>query len=724
MADRKIRVGLIGLGRAGWGIHARTIQKPAVAEKFQVVAVTDPIAARMEEAKQVFGCRTYDSIEALLQDKDVEMAVVSTYNKDHPAHAIAAMKAGKHVLREAHGHQRRRGGRDDPRARRDQAGPHLQPLLPLRLTFLAQTSFARVSWARSCCSRSTAAPSGAGGTGRRSSPSVAARCSITSHAGRSPGPPGDDRRLHRPAGSPTCGAPRCALAMPTIKIVMRSKAGGPMVDVESQCASVRQSTTSSKAPLAASGAMAMRSTGATNPKLLPQREVSAAPTPDRSYNSEHTPQEGIWQRSQDDSDGYEGIYFNMYDAITAGAPVTVAPSCAPRSLSSTRPVARARSSPDGCTDCGNPPNTDDGRRATDPVNPARHDGAQERNSWQTRRSLSAYWAWVVAVSIHARTIRNPAVSEKFQVVAVTDPITARMEEAKEASAAAPMVAWKSWSRQGVGAGGSCHLQPPARRAQHRCHARRQTCLREPMASKLADADRVIQVCNETGRILTYNHNKRPGLPGRPGRPALWRTGEILLIRIASHSSGAGGTGRPSPRAGDEQQRRSRCGRRSTLLSTLGYDVEPDVTCDVRKTPLCAGDADDHVKIVLRAKGAPTIDVEVTNAAAIRQDSWYIMGTQGGLVGGAQELRWRFFNPKLLPQREATAEPTPDRGYNREDVPWQEESWKKGEEKTTGYDMVYLNLYETIRNGAPVAITPESVRKQIAIFEECRRQSPV
>ena len=48
--------------------------------------------------------------------------------------------------------------------------------------------------------------------------------------------------------------------------------------------------------------------------------------PDRSYNSESIPwQEGIWQRSQDDSDGYEGICFNMYDAITAGAPVTVAP---------------------------------------------------------------------------------------------------------------------------------------------------------------------------------------------------------------------------------------------------------------------------------------------------------------------------------------------------------------------------------------------------------------
>ena len=76
--------------------------------------------------------------------------------------------------------------------------------------------------------------------------------------------------------------------------------------------------------------------------------------------------------------------------------------------------------------------------------------------------------------IHARTIRNPAVSEKFQVVAVTDPITARMEEAKEVFGLPHL-----WQRgragpgQGSGAGGSCHLQPPARRAQHRCHARRQ-----------------------------------------------------------------------------------------------------------------------------------------------------------------------------------------------------------------------------------------------------------
>lgn len=333
--------------------------------------------------------------------------------------------------------------------------------------------------------------------------------------------------------------------------------------------------------------------------------------------------------------------------------------------------------------------------------------------------------------IHARTIRNPAVAEKFQVVAVTDPITARMDEAKDVfgcrtyGSVDELLQDKEVELVVVATFNHQH-------ADHSIAAMRagkDVLCEKPMASKLADADRMIQARDETGRVLTFNHNKRYSPDFLVVQDVLQsgKLGEILLIRIAGQgfrrrwdwqtlkSHGGGEMNNNAAHAVDAGL---------TLLSVLGADADPEVFCDVRKTPLCAGDADDHVKIVLRTKGGPTVDVEVTNAAAIRQDSWYIMGTQGGLTGGAQELRWRYFNPRLLPERQATAEPTPDRSYNREDVPWQEESWQKGEEKTTGYDMLYLDLYETLRHGAPLAITPESVRKQIAIFEECRRQSPV
>jgi hypothetical protein len=38
--------------------------------------------------------------------------------------------------------------------------------------------------------------------------------------------------------------------------------------------------------------------------------------------------------------------------------------------------------------------------------------------------------------------------------------------------------------------------------------------------------------------------------------------------------------------------------------------------------------------------------------------------------------------------------------------------------------LYKDLYATIRDGAPLVITPESVRRQVAILEKCRELSPV
>jgi hypothetical protein len=36
---------------------------------------------------------------------------------------------------------------------------------------------------------------------------------------------------------------------------------------------------------------------------------------------------------------------------------------------------------------------------------------------------------------------------------------------------------------------------------------------------------------------------------------------------------------------------------------------------------------------------------------------------------------------------------------------------------------YRELYRTLTAGAPLRITPEQVRRQIAVIEECQRQNP-
>ncbi len=91
-----VRVGIAGLGRSGWGIHAETIARQA--GRFRLVAVTDDAPARRREAQARFGCRAHATVESLVADPAVELVVVATPNHLHAAHAAAAAAAGRDVL--------------------------------------------------------------------------------------------------------------------------------------------------------------------------------------------------------------------------------------------------------------------------------------------------------------------------------------------------------------------------------------------------------------------------------------------------------------------------------------------------------------------------------------------------------------------------------------------------------------------------------------------------
>ena len=51
----KVKVGIAGLGRSGWNIHANILDK--LRDKYEVVAVTDPLEDRRREAVKRFECK-------------------------------------------------------------------------------------------------------------------------------------------------------------------------------------------------------------------------------------------------------------------------------------------------------------------------------------------------------------------------------------------------------------------------------------------------------------------------------------------------------------------------------------------------------------------------------------------------------------------------------------------------------------------------------------------
>ncbi len=91
-----IRVGIVGLGRAGAKMHCNELkERPAM---FEIFAGCDPVKARREYVTEKFGAKAYASIDKLIADPDVEVVSIATRSSDHVAHCIKALAAGKIVF--------------------------------------------------------------------------------------------------------------------------------------------------------------------------------------------------------------------------------------------------------------------------------------------------------------------------------------------------------------------------------------------------------------------------------------------------------------------------------------------------------------------------------------------------------------------------------------------------------------------------------------------------
>ena len=91
----------LGWGLIGASTIARQYMIPAINAQAdsRVVAVMSRSAERARRYADENGiARSYDAIEALLDDPDVDVIYISTTNERHKAETLAAARAGKHVL--------------------------------------------------------------------------------------------------------------------------------------------------------------------------------------------------------------------------------------------------------------------------------------------------------------------------------------------------------------------------------------------------------------------------------------------------------------------------------------------------------------------------------------------------------------------------------------------------------------------------------------------------
>ena len=140
----------------------------------------------------------------------------------------------------------------------------------------------------------------------------------------------------------------------------------------------------------------------------------------------------------------------------------------------------------------------------------------------------------------------------------------------------------------------------------------------------------------------------------------------------------------------------------------------------------SGDAEDYVKILLRTKNKPVIDVEISSCTTFPQPMYTVHGERGGLSGGPSGLTRRYYTPKKASAQKLIRNSLPGPSYCREELPMTEKTWTPNKSQSDAFAFMshtyYNHVYAILREGAKAEITPQQARTQIAVIEECHRQN--
>lgn len=96
MAGKKIKVGILGQGRSGRGIHGGHIS--SLPELFEITAVSDPIPFRREYAAREYGCDVHEDYREILGRKDIELVVNALPSHLHVPVTLEVIEAGFNVI--------------------------------------------------------------------------------------------------------------------------------------------------------------------------------------------------------------------------------------------------------------------------------------------------------------------------------------------------------------------------------------------------------------------------------------------------------------------------------------------------------------------------------------------------------------------------------------------------------------------------------------------------
>src|SRR5947208_15150333 len=92
----KIRIGIVGMGAAGWAFLPPIRNNPA----FELAAIAEPVAEMRETVAAETGVAVHPDLPSMLREAKLDAGYIATPTELHPEHVAPTCAAQQHVLTE------------------------------------------------------------------------------------------------------------------------------------------------------------------------------------------------------------------------------------------------------------------------------------------------------------------------------------------------------------------------------------------------------------------------------------------------------------------------------------------------------------------------------------------------------------------------------------------------------------------------------------------------
>jgi predicted dehydrogenase len=138
-----------------------------------------------------------------------------------------------------------------------------------------------------------------------------------------------------------------------------------------------------------------------------------------------------------------------------------------------------------------------------------------------------------------------------------------------------------------------------------------------------------------------------------------------------------------------------------------------------------GDAEDHIKIMLRGTNGRIVDLEISGGAALPEPEYIIFGDRGALICQGDDITLKYLARDFVAPEEHASAATPGLEYSfgkGGELPWVQETFKVKPAVPCDMDDIWDHLYAAIREGTPFPITMEQALEVVRVMEIARRST--